>query len=87
MKPATSRAAPRIPRRLVYTTLGCVLACTTAPAEPGRDASADVAIADAGLVDGCIYQLCNGPDASPTCPGVVCLPPTEHCPPGCEPVI
>jgi hypothetical protein len=83
MRTTTSKRALTIPRKLAFTALGCVLACSSTPAEPAPDA----AVADAGLVDGCVYQLCSSPTDAASCPGVVCLPPTEQCPPGCEPVV
>jgi hypothetical protein len=87
MKLLTRRAPLRIPKSLVVTTLGCVLACSPSSAQPGPDASLDGTPSDA-LADGCIYQLCNGlADSGVACPGVVCLVPPEQCPPGCMPVV
>jgi hypothetical protein len=82
MKPTARKL--RIPKALVVTTLGCVLACSSTSPDPGP--LPDAATADA-LPDGCIYQLCNGPSGNPTCPGAVCLVPPEQCPPGCEPIV
>jgi hypothetical protein len=88
MKPATRTRALKIPKAFVFATAGLAvagaLACAGGPGEPGADASADGATRDSGTVDGCVYQLCNG---GPSCPGIVCLPPSEECPTGCGVVV
>jgi hypothetical protein len=89
MNRVTPKRALRIPQKLVYTTFGCAVAsaiasavaCAGSHVTSRPDAAADAA------PDGCIYTLCNGPTMSPSCPGIVCLLPTDNCPSGCEPVV
>jgi hypothetical protein len=86
MARAARKRALRIPATLIYTTVcttvAYAMACGGSHPEPRGDAGA----ADAAP-DGCIYQLCNGPSMSPSCPGIVCLLPTDSCPSGCEPFV